>query len=242
MIRVDHDRLATRFGLAAVAAFGALLLVSRSFLYQAAPGIPWGFVPDMRPLLVLGIVGGLGAAGAFVQGARTALLWTVVLLALVFELDHATVHWFSDFPGTLVGGRLDPIRTAGGIVAIGATLLLHADVAAEDERVSLAKRGVPDEESVAARASLAVIARRRVVTLGAIATGSGAVVLAADLVLGDATAGPGTVGLAIGVAVLATLAVVVVAPMRRRAEGPRGQDTSPRSTTETEASSAPVSK
>lgn len=219
MIRVDHERLATRFALAAVAAFGALLLVARSFLYQAAPGIPWGFVPDMRPVVVLGIVGGLGVAGAFVQGARTALLWTVVLLALVFELDHATVHWFSDFPGTLVGGRVDPVRTVGGALAVGAALLLHADVAAEDERVALGTRGVPAEEAAAARDALASLARRRVGVLGAAVVGGGAVVLAADVALGDATVGPGGIGLAIGVAVLAVVALTILAPARRRSEG-----------------------
>lgn len=204
------ENLALRASLAIAAAMGTLLLVSRSFLYASAPNIPYGVFPDVRPVLVLGLVGGLALLGAAFQGARSAALWTVVLLVLVFELDHATVHWFSSFPGTLAGARLDPVRLAGGVVALAAVLLLHADVHAAETRVDLARRGVPKEEAESAAMALVGLARRRVAVLAGGALVGAAVVVGADAAFGETTLGPGEAGLLGGAAVLVALALVLL--------------------------------
>lgn len=204
------ERLPLRAALAAAIAFGTLLVVTRSFLYAQAPGIPYGIFPDVRPVVVLGLVGSLALAGAFFAGARSATLWTVVLLVLVFELDHATVHWFSSFPGSLVGGRLDPVRLFGGGLALGGALLLHADVVAGDAVADLERRGVPGDEARAASRVLGDLARRRVATLLAALAVAGTIVVAADAMFGDADLGAGEWGLAVGVACVAVVTLVAL--------------------------------
>lgn len=204
------ERVGLRAGIAIVVAVGTLLVVTRSVLYAQAPAIPYGLFSDARPVLVLGLVGGLAFAGAFLAGARSATVWTVVLLVLVFELDEATVHWFSSFPGTLSGARLDPVRLLGGGLAIGGALLLHADVSASEAAGDLEKRGVPADEARAAGNALADLGRRRVATLLAGLAGAGAIVYAGDAMFGESKVGPGEAGLAVGVAALAVVALVVL--------------------------------
>lgn len=204
------ERLGLRAAMAAVVGVGTLLVVTRSVLYAQAPPIPYWIFPDARPVLVLGLVGGLALAGAFFSGARSATVWTVVLLVLVFELDEATVHWFSSFPGTLSGARLDPVRLLGGGLALGGALLLHADVAAGDAVQDLERRGVPLDEARGAGRALADLGRRRVATLLAGLAAAGAIVFAGDALLGATDLGPGEVGLAAGVAALALVALVLL--------------------------------
>lgn len=208
------ERLGLRAAIAAVIAVGVLLVVTRSVLYAQAPPIPWWIFPDARPVVVLALVGSLGFAGAFFSGARSATVWTVVLLVLVFELDEATVHWFSSFPGALSGARLDPVRLMGGGLAVGGGLLLHADVAAGEAAADLQKRGVPADEARAAGRALAELGRRRVATLLAGLAVAGALVYVGDALFGGSDLGPGEMGLAAGVGALALVALAVLARPR----------------------------
>lgn len=204
------ERIGFRALVAAVIAVGTLLVVTRSVLYAQAPAIPYGIFPDARPVLVLGLVGSLALAGAFLAGARSATVWTVVLLVLVFELDEATIHWFSSFPGTLSGARLDPVRFLGGGLAVGGALLLHSDVTASEAATDLERRGVPKDEARAAAVALADLGRRRVATLLAGLAAGGAIVYAGDAMFGGSDLGPGEFGLAAGVAALAVVALVAL--------------------------------
>lgn len=209
--------IAKRAGLALMLAIGVLLTAMGSIFWALIGPLPFRFLPDLRPILLLGsgLFLGLYAAGGGAMRRKLAL-WGVVGYVLGFHLEEATVHWIGPFPGSITGTRVGILGTLGSLLALAAVLLLHVEVEHARLERDLASRGA---EAGGARNAAGVLARvgaTRILGVAAGVAGIAVLVRIGEAIIGNDASG-GTYILFVGAAVLLTLGVVLARFVPRRA-------------------------
>jgi hypothetical protein len=206
------------------ALYGALLAVGVAmtgfgsiFMRRTGP-IPYGVLPDLRPVLFLGSGLGLALYASGGGAARRAVaLWGVVGYVVAFHLEEATVHWIGPFPGSITGTPVGLLGTGGSILALLGVLLMHVEVESLRLAKDLEERGAARAEARATAARLREAGVRRCLAVAATAAGFGALALAVAPVFGNNAAGGAWV-LVPGAALLFVLAVALARGVPRRGQ------------------------
>ena len=193
-------------------AFGSM------FLGLMGP-IPLKWIPDVRPVVLLGTGLLLGLWASFGGAAHRRLaLWGVLGFVVGFHLEEATVHWIGPFPGSITGTRVGLLGTAGSLLALAAVALLHVEVESARLARDLARRGADADGARATADALRRGGSMKVLALLAGVGAMGLLVRAAEAVVGDGGAG-GVAALAMGGALLLALAVALLKLAPRGAAG-----------------------
>jgi hypothetical protein len=207
---IPSASLARRGMLALALAVGILLTAMGSIFWSNFGPIPFRFIPDLRPVVLLGsglFLGAYAAGGG--AHRRKFALWGVVGYVLGFHLEEATVHWIGPFPGSITGTRVGILGTLGSLLALAAVLLLHVEV----ERVKLARelatRGAEPAASDAMVGALSHAGATRIIGLAAGVAAMGVVVRLGEAIIGN-DAGGGAYILFLGAALLLGLAFVLL--------------------------------
>jgi len=208
--------LARRAGFAGLLALGVLFTAMGSIFWGTIGPIPFRFIPDVRPLLLLGsgLFLGLYAAGGGAARRKFAL-WGVVGYVIGFHLEEATVHWIGPFPGSITGTRVGILGTIGSLLALAAVLLMHVEVEHARLERELVARGAQETDARGATGALRRMGSTRILGIGAGVAAIGLLVKAAEVVMGD-TAEGGVYILFIGAALLSGLAVFLVRAVPKR--------------------------
>jgi len=179
-----------------------------SFFAQFIPPIPYGFLPDARPvaLFVAGAGPVLMAAWGSTTRRKMALL-SLVGWTLLFHFPEATIHWIGPYPGSITGARVGIVSMLGTLLAFAALLLMHVEVEAHRLALDLDKRGATTPGHTATGPMLAD-ARRRIVGLGLGVAALVLLVRGGEIVIGNDAAGGGYI-LLVGGALLLGLAYVL---------------------------------
>lgn len=215
---VSHEAKVRRAALALAVALGVTVTAARSLVFAMSPGFSWWFFPDARvpALFTTAALTALYAAAGRRQ-RRVQLLYFVFAVLLVFHLEAATVHWFTEYDGSITGRRVDVVAVAASIVALASVVALHGDVEAAHLAAELRQRGLPAAEASAAGEAQARAALRRAGWLAGFAVALAAGVALAEAPLGEASVGPAYAALAAGLVALvgaAYFALKAVRPAR----------------------------
>lgn len=207
--RIPPESLARRALLSVLLAAGLAMTASGSIFIRNTPAIPYGFIPDLRFALLLGMGLALGAyaAGGAVHRRRSAL-WPTILVIVGFHLEEATVHWIGPYPGSITGSRIGLLGTSGSLLALAALTLLHIETEAHRLARDLESRGTPAMQAHEAARALRGAGTRRVLALAAGVAGLGSVVAAAEGIFGNDAQG-GDLVLVLGGILLLALGVVL---------------------------------
>lgn len=213
---IPGDGLARRALYAAVIAAGVTMTGFGSIFMQRTGAIPYGLLPDVRPVLFLGsgFLFGLYASGGGAH-RRAMALWGVIGYVIAFHLEEATVHWIGPFPGSITGTRVGILGTSGSLLALLGVLLQHVEVESLRLTEDVEKRGATREDARAMGSALRAAGTRRLLALAAGVAGLGALVMALSPVFGESTrGGPGV--LLIGGGLLLVVALMLSRWVPRR--------------------------
>lgn len=209
--------LGRRAGLALMLAIGVLLTAMGSIFWGILGPIPFRFIPDVRPLFLLGSGLFLGIYAAGGGAARRKLaLWGVIGYVLGFHLEEATVHWIGPFPGSITGTRVGILGTLGSLIALAAVLLLHVEVERHRSERDLVARGADTGHARQAMGALARVGTTRVLGVAAGVAGIAVLVRVGEALLGNDASG-GVYILFVGAALLLGLAFVLMRFVPKRA-------------------------
>lgn len=215
---LPEGALARRGGLAALLALGVLFTAMGSLFWSQLGGpIPFRFIPDVRPVILLGsgLFLGIYAAGGGAHRRKLAL-WGVVGYILAFHLEEATVHWIAPYPGSITGTRVGFLGMLGSLMALAAVLLLHLEVEHARLGRELAARGADEASARGTASTLARVGASRIMGLVAGVAALAVLVRAGEAVIGNDASG-GVYVLFVGAALLLVLAFVLVRAVPKRA-------------------------
>ena len=199
----------------ALLAVGITMTGFGSIFIQKTGPIPFKFIPDLRPVVLIGsgLLLGIYASGG---GARRRAMALSGVFAYVvgFHLEEATVHWIGPIPGSITGSRIGILGTAGSLLSIAAVMLLHVEVESQRLMLDVRARGAAPAGALQLASGLASEGARQVMAITAGVAGLAALLLAVSPIFGERATG-GVWVLVVGGVLLLGLALVLKTVVRR---------------------------